>query len=99
MVEPIHVHLVATKHVMGYPKVMLDNGLRYASNGEIRLYGFTDLDWEGSAKDRKSTSICCFSLGSDMISWFSRKKTSIALSNAEDECIAACSTCHELVCL
>ena len=32
-----------------------------------------------------------------MISWFSRKQTSIALSTAEAEYIAACSTCSEEV--
>ena len=32
-----------------------------------------------------------------MISWFSRKKTSIALSTKEDEYITSCSTCSEAV--
>jgi hypothetical protein len=39
--------------------------------------------------DRKSTSGCCFSLGSGMISWLSRKQTSLALSTADAEYIAA----------
>ena len=85
MVNPKHIHLVGAKHVMRYLKGTLDYGLRYASNGEIRLHGFTDSDWAGSAKDRKRTSGCFFSLGSCMISWFSRKHTSIALSTTKDE--------------
>ena len=32
-----------------------------------------------------------------MISWFSRKQTSIALSTAKAEYIAACSACNEAV--
>ena len=32
-----------------------------------------------------------------MISWFNRKKTSIALSTAEVEYIAACSACSEAI--
>ena len=67
MVNPRHIHLVGEKHVMRYLKGTLDYGLRYVSDGEIRLHGFTDSDWAGSAKDRKSTSRCCFSLGSGMI--------------------------------
>jgi hypothetical protein len=43
------------------------------------LHGYTDFDWTGSALDRKSTSGCCFSLGSAMISWLSRKKNFVAL--------------------
>ena len=82
---------------MRYLKETLDYGLRYASSGEIKLHGYTNSDWGGSAKDRKSTSGCCFSLGSGMISWFSRKQTSVALSMTESEYIAACSACSEVV--
>ena len=35
--------------------------------------------------DQKSTSGCCFSLGSTVVSWFNRKQKSIALSSAEVE--------------
>ena len=97
MVNPKHTHLIGEKHVMRYLKGNLDYGLRYASNGEIKLYGFTESDWEGSDKDRKRTSGCCFSLESGMISWFSRKKTNIALSTTEAEYIATCSSCSEAV--
>ena len=80
MVNPKHIHLIGEKHVMRYLKGNLDYGIIYASSGEIKLHGYTDSYWGGCVKDRKSTSRCCFSLGSCMISWFSRKKTSIALS-------------------
>ena len=68
MVNPRHIHLVGEKHVMRYLEGTLDYGLKYASNGNIRLHGFTDSDWEGSVEDWNSTSGCCFSLGSGMIS-------------------------------
>ena len=97
MVNPKHIHLIGAKHVMSYLKGTLDYGLRYTSSGEIKLHGYANSNWVGSAKDRKSTSRCCFSLGSGMISWFSRKQTSIALSTAEAEYIAACSACSEAV--
>ena len=97
MVNPKHIHLIGEKHVMRYLKGTLDYKLGYTSDNEISLHGFTDSDWEGSAKDRKNTSCGCFSLGSGMISWFSRKHTSIALSTAEVEYIAACSACSEVV--
>eukprot|EP00253_Pinus_taeda_P024614 PITA_24614 len=38
---------------------------------------------------RKSTSGCCFGLGSAVVSWFSRKQQSVALSSAEAEYMAA----------
>ena len=49
MVNPKHIHLIGSKHVMRYLKGTLDYGIRYASNGEIILHGFTDSDWEGSS--------------------------------------------------
>ena len=55
----------------------------------MRLHGYSDVDWAGSVVDRKSTSGCCFSLGSASISWMSRKQKSVALSTAEAEYIVA----------
>jgi hypothetical protein len=91
LVEPRHVHLAAAKHVMRYLKGTLDCGLNYDGDHDFTLNGYTDSDWAGSVSDRKSTSGCCFSLGSAMISWQSRKQSSIALSTAEAEYIDACS--------
>ena len=56
MVNPKNIHLVGGKHVMRYLKGTLDHSLRYASNREIGLHGFTYLDCARSAKDRKRTS-------------------------------------------
>jgi hypothetical protein len=97
LVEPRHVHLVVTKHVMRYLKGTLDYGLCYTGYHDFRLYGYTDSDWAGSASNRKSTPGCCFSLGSAMTSWQSRKQSSIALSMAEAEYIVACSTSCEAI--
>jgi hypothetical protein len=80
MVELRHFHWVATKHVLRYLCGTIGYGMRYDLGGEVRLQGYTDFDWAGSAVDRKSTSGCCFNLGSTMISWFSRKQTSVALN-------------------
>ena len=54
MVKPKHIHLVGSKHAMRYLKGALDYGLRYASDGEIILHGFTYLDCVGSVEDKKT---------------------------------------------
>ena len=95
MVNPKHIHLIGAKHVMRYLKGTLDYGLRYTSSGEFKLHGYADSDWVESAKYRKSTSGCFFSLGLGMISWFSRKHTNIALSTTEVGYIETCSTCSK----
>jgi hypothetical protein len=89
MVEPKHVHWVAAKHVLRYLCGTVEFGLSYIQGDGVKLVGYSDADWAGSAVDRKSTSGCCFSLGSGAISWFSRKQKSVALSSAEAEYMAA----------
>jgi hypothetical protein len=51
----------------------------------------------GSTMDRKSTFRYCFSLGSTMISWSSRKQGFVAQSTAEAEYIAASAASREAV--
>ena len=82
---------------MRYLKGTIDFGLYYDNSHEYRLYGYTDEDWAGSISDRKSTSGGCYSMGSAMISWFSRKQSSVALSTTEAEYIAVFSTSCEAI--
>jgi hypothetical protein len=63
-------------------------GLRYAFSVDLSLQGYADADWAGSAMDRKNTFGCCFTLGSAIVSWCSRKQSFVALSNAEAKYIA-----------
>ena len=61
----------------------VDYGLKYDANQKINLEGYVDSNWAGSAIDRKSNSGCCFSMGSGVISWFSRKQSCVALSTSK----------------
>jgi hypothetical protein len=97
MVEPRHVHLIATKNVMRYLKGTIEYGIKYDADCEFRLQGYSDSDWAGSVRDRKSTSGCCFILGSGLISWFSRKQSRVALSTTETEYMVACLACTEAI--
>jgi hypothetical protein len=63
----------------------------------MRLQGYADADWAGSAVDRKTTSGCCFTLGSAMVSWCSRKQTFVALSTAEAKYTALCVAVRKAV--
>ena len=92
-----HVHLITAKHILRYLKGIVDYGLKYEANQKINLEGYVDSDWAGSAIDRKSTSGCCFNLGSCVISWFSRKKSCVTLSTTDTEYVAACSASCEVV--
>jgi hypothetical protein len=73
MVELRRVHLIVEKNILRYLKATIDYGCIYTSNQEIILHVYADSDWVGSVADQKSTSGCCFGLGSTVIAWFSRK--------------------------
>eukprot|EP00253_Pinus_taeda_P029937 PITA_29937 len=96
MVEPHHSHWIGAKNLLRYLCGTISHGLRYTGE-DVRLLGYTDADWAGSVVDQKSTSECCFSLGSALISWMSRKQKSVALSTAKAEYIAASMASCEVV--
>ena len=48
-----NVHLIAAKHILRYLRGTVDYGLKYESNQKINLEGYVDLDWAGSAINRK----------------------------------------------
>ena len=75
--------MIVAKHILRYLKGIVDYRLKYKANQKINLEGYVDLDWLGSAIDRKRNSGCCFSMGSGVISWFSKKQSYVALSTTE----------------
>ena len=97
LTDPRHVHLITTKHILTYMKGTIDYGIKYEANQKIKLEGYVDSNWVGNAIDRKSTLGSCFSMGSGVISWFSRKQSCMALTIAEAEYVAAClASCEEV---
>jgi hypothetical protein len=76
------------KHVLRYLSGTIGHGLRYTSSIDMIWQVYIDYDWARSAVDRKRTFGCCFTLGSSMVSWCSRKQTYVDLSTSEAEYIA-----------
>ena len=68
LTDPKHVHLIAVKHILRYPKGTIDYGLKYDANKKFNLDDYVDSEWEGSVADRKSTLGCYFSMGLGVIS-------------------------------
>ena len=89
MVDPQRVHWTTTKLLLHYIRGTVEYGLVYERRGSVQLAGFTNANWEGCVEDRKSTSGCCFSIGSGVVSWFNRKQNSVALSFAKAEYMVA----------
>jgi len=52
MVEPRRVHWIAAKHILRYLKGTVEYGLKYRSDHEVNLEGYTDAVWAGSVTNR-----------------------------------------------
>ncbi|KAK4381916.1 Retrovirus-related Pol polyprotein from transposon RE1 [Sesamum angolense] len=97
MQSPRSSHLDAAKRILRYIKGSLDYGLLYKNSNDFKLKGFTDADWVGDASDRRSTSGYCFNIGSAVVSWCSKKQSTVALSSTEAEYMAATIATQECI--
>ncbi|KAH9671809.1 hypothetical protein KPL70_017497 [Citrus sinensis] len=92
---PKESHLLAVKRIFRYLSGTIDIGFWYPRGTHIDLTCFSDADFAGYKVDRKSTSGTCYILGHSLVSWFSKKQNSVALSTTEAEYIAAGSCCAQ----
>ncbi|GKU96667.1 hypothetical protein SLEP1_g9878 [Rubroshorea leprosula] len=88
MQSPSKTHYGAARRILRYLKGTISFGILYAKNDQFNLFGYSNSDWAGCVDDRRSTSGYAFFLGSDAISWSSKKQASIALSSSEAEHIS-----------
>ena len=75
----------------------MEYGLWYLKGQDFTLEVFTDADWARSVDDRKSTSGGAFFLGNCLVSWSSKKQSSISLSTTEAKYIVAASCCTQVI--
>ncbi|KAK4407754.1 Copia protein [Sesamum angolense] len=75
----------------------LDYGFLYKRSNDFKLRGFTDADWVGDASDRRSTSGYFFNIGSVVVSWCSKKQSTVALSSTEAEYMATTIATQECI--
>jgi hypothetical protein len=73
-------HLAAMKRILRYLVHTPYIGLRYPKGSNFDLIGYSDSDYVGCKVDRKSTLGTCQFLGRSLVSWSSKKQTSVALS-------------------
>jgi hypothetical protein len=87
--DPRECHLVAVKRILRYLVAMPCFGIWYPKGSTFDLIRYANSNYAGCKVDRKSTSGMCQFLGRSLVSWSSKKQTSVALSTAEAEYVAA----------
>jgi hypothetical protein len=96
MHQPGLSHLQAVKRILRYLQGTLHYGIRLLSRSSLNLYGFSDADWAGCPDTRRSTTGYSIYLGSNCISWTSKKQPTVSRSSAEVEYRAMASIAAEL---
>ncbi|XP_050248578.1 uncharacterized mitochondrial protein AtMg00810-like [Quercus robur] len=93
--NPTSSHLEAAKRVLHYERGTLHFGIHLAPS-PLTFSAFSDADWVGDPIDRKSTTGMLVFLGSNPISWSSKKQSTVSCSSTEAEYRVLASTAIEL---
>src|SRR6201996_2708866 len=83
--------------VLHYLKGTATYGLTLGGQNPLSLIGYSDSDYANCVDTSRSIGVYCFTLGSGVISWSSRKQSTVADSSCYAEYIALHNASHEIV--
>lgn len=89
-------HWKHAKRILKYLKKTKSYCIKYSSE-ETELQCYVDADWASNILDRKSFTGYCFKMCGSVISWQTKKQTTVALSSTEAEYMAISEACREAI--
>ena len=97
--NPGEAHWTAVKSILKYLRATRDTFLVYGGNPstELEFAGYCDASWKGDKDDTKSQTGYVFVLNGGAVDWRSKKQSTLAMSAAESEYIAASEAAMEAV--
>lgn len=95
MAEPTSADWASVKRIFRYLRGTSNFGLLYTSSDD-ELCAYSDADFAGDVKTRRSTNGFVSLIGNSAVSWTSQLQKSVALSTTEAEFVAASEGAKEL---
>ncbi|GAA0184987.1 transmembrane signal receptor [Lithospermum erythrorhizon] len=96
MQNPQRVHWNAILHVVRYLKGTMSHGLLYSAQSDLTLEAYCDADYGRCPITMRSITGFCVLLGTSLISWKSKKQTTVSRSSVEAEYRSAAAAVCEL---
>jgi len=85
MHAPREPHRALIKRILRFVQGTLSSGLHIGTGSVDTLTAYSDADWAGCPDSRRSTSGFCVYLGDNLVSWSSKRQTTVSRSSAEAE--------------
>jgi len=85
MHAPRDVHQTMLKRILRYIKGTVSLGIQLRTTTTPAITAYSDADWAGCPDTRRSTSGFCVFFGGSLISWSSKRQTTVSRSSAEAE--------------
>lgn len=95
--EPKKIHWNACKRILKYLIGTIDHRLYFPARQKNCLQAFSDADYAGDVKTRKSTTGLVIKIDEATIAWSSLKQNVVTLSTTEAEYVAASQTVKEII--
>ena len=97
LTEPREPHMLAVNRVLQYLRGTPSRGLFFSSSSSVQVKAFYDADWAGCPDSKRSIIGYSVFLGDSLISWRSKKQSTVSRSSAEAEYKAMATTTCEFV--
>lgn len=97
MHSPTTEHWQATKRVLRYLAGSHTSGIFLSWQSPLTLHGFSDVNWAGDTDDYVSKNAYVIYLGSNPVSWSSKKQIAVARSSTEAEYRSVANTASEIL--
>jgi histone deacetylase 1/2 len=94
---PTTDHWTAAKRILRYVKETIKLGITFKPSSSTLLSGFSDANWAGDVDDRRSTGGFAIFVGPNLVSWSTRKQTTVSRSSTEAEYKALANATAEMI--